>query len=122
MLKIKIIEVSETIVDKELANEFKGQFECLWENTEKYKTFSVPLEKEIRKVDKDGNEDVKTISYKKNLLIVQDLWQVHYQTFLIILQTKFTKFNVKIEIFFLNMTVPRMIQIDINVYLVIKSI
>ena len=24
---------------KELANEFKGQFECLGENTEKYKTF-----------------------------------------------------------------------------------
>ena len=30
---------------KELANEFEGQFECLGENTEKYKTFSVPIEK-----------------------------------------------------------------------------
>ena len=40
-----------------------GQFEHLGEISEKYKTFSVPIEKEIRKVDKDGNED-KTISYK----------------------------------------------------------
>ena len=32
---------------KELANEFKGQFECFGENTEKYKTFSVPIEKEV---------------------------------------------------------------------------
>ena len=49
---------------KELANEFKGQLECLGENTEKYKTFSVSTEKEIRKVDKDGNEDITTFSYK----------------------------------------------------------
>ena len=30
---------------KELANEFEGKFECFWENTEKYKTFSFPIEK-----------------------------------------------------------------------------
>ena len=41
---------------KELAEEFKGQFECLGENTEKYITFSVPIKKE--------NEDGKTITYK----------------------------------------------------------
>ena len=37
---------------------------CLEENTEKYKTFSVPAEKEVTKNDKDGNESVITISYK----------------------------------------------------------
>ena len=31
---------------------------------EKFKTFSVPTEKEVTKVDKDGNESVVTISYK----------------------------------------------------------
>ena len=41
---------------KELAEEFKGQFECLGENTEKYITFSVPIKKE--------NKDGKTITYK----------------------------------------------------------
>ena len=33
---------------KELAEEFKGQFECLGENTEKYITFSVPIKKKKR--------------------------------------------------------------------------
>ena len=30
---------------KQLAEEFKGQIECLGENTEKYITFSVPIKK-----------------------------------------------------------------------------
>ena len=30
---------------KELAEEFKKQFSCLGENTEKYITFTVPIEK-----------------------------------------------------------------------------
>ena len=46
---------------KESGNDFEGQFEGLWENTEKYKTFSLPIENEIIKIDKDDNED---ISYK----------------------------------------------------------
>ena len=41
---------------KELAKEFKGQFECLGENTEKSITFSVPIEKE--------GDDGKPIVYK----------------------------------------------------------
>ena len=32
-------------VIKKIAEEFKGDFECLGENTEKYITFSVPLKK-----------------------------------------------------------------------------
>ena len=42
---------------KELAEEFKGQFECLGENTEKYITFSVPIKKE-------DDDDNKVITYK----------------------------------------------------------
>ena len=49
---------------KELENEFKGKFECLRENTENLKSFSVPIEKEIKKNDKDGNEDKTTVFYK----------------------------------------------------------
>ena len=41
---------------KELAEKFKGQFECLGENTEKYIAFSVPIKKEITKKDKNGND------------------------------------------------------------------
>ena len=43
---------------KELAEEFKGEFECLGENTEKYISFSVPIKKER---NDDTNE---TITYK----------------------------------------------------------
>ena len=46
---------------KILSNEFVRKFECLWENAENYKAFSVPIEKEITKIDKDGNEGVVTI-------------------------------------------------------------
>ena len=39
-----------------MAEEFKGQFECLGENTEKYITFSIPIKKE--------HDNGKTITYK----------------------------------------------------------
>ena len=41
---------------KELAEELKGQFECLGENTEKYITFSVPIKKEL--------DNSKLVTYK----------------------------------------------------------
>ena len=53
---------------KKLAKKFEGKFECLGENTEKYKTYSIPIEKEVIKVDEDGNESVVTISYKINFI------------------------------------------------------
>ena len=41
---------------KQLAREFKGNFECIGENTEKYITFSVPIKKE--------HDNSKTATYK----------------------------------------------------------
>ena len=41
---------------KELAEEFKGEFECLGENTEKYISFTVPIKKE--------HNNGETITYK----------------------------------------------------------
>ena len=73
------------------------------------KTFSVAIKKEVKNIDKDGNQSVATITFKKNLLIVQDIWQVHYQILLIISQSEFMKLNVKIAIFFLNMKLSRII-------------
>ena len=43
---------------KELAEEFKGEFECLGENTEKYISFSVLIKKE------HNNDINETITYK----------------------------------------------------------
>ena len=48
---------------KELAEEFEKQFTCLGENTENYITFTVPIEKEVTKISKNGEETTKRISY-----------------------------------------------------------
>ena len=47
---------------KELAEEFKKQVTCLGENTEKYITFIVPIEKKITRIDKYAEEIIKNIS------------------------------------------------------------
>ena len=49
---------------KELAKESERQFDCLGENTEKYITFSVLINKEITKIDKGGNARIVNIPYK----------------------------------------------------------
>ena len=41
---------------KKLAIEFEDQLECLGENKEKYKTFRLPIKKEITEIDKVGNK------------------------------------------------------------------
>ena len=46
---------------KELVEEFKKQFTCLGESTE-YITFTVPIEKEVTRIDHNG-EVTKKISY-----------------------------------------------------------
>ena len=38
---------------KELVGEFKKQFTCLGENTEKCRTFTVPIKKEVARIDKN---------------------------------------------------------------------
>ena len=50
--------ITVQFIIKELANEFQGQIE----KAKKYETFSVPIEKEVTKIDKDGNERVLTTS------------------------------------------------------------
>ena len=48
---------------KELAKECKKQFTYLGKNTEKYKTFSVPIEREVTTIDENGKEITKNIFY-----------------------------------------------------------
>ena len=47
---------------KEL-EEFKKQFTCLGENREKYISFTVPVEKEVARIDKNGEKITKNLSY-----------------------------------------------------------
>ena len=58
----------------ELANKVKSQFECLGKNTKKYKMFSFSIDKEIRKVNKDSNEDIRATSYKTKLIDGARFW------------------------------------------------
>ena len=78
---------------KELEEKFKKQFICLDGNTEKYIAFTVPIEKAVRRIDKNEKETTKNISYC-NLLIAQDLWQAHYQILSIIFLKEFVELNV----------------------------
>ena len=47
---------------KVLAEKLKKQLTCSQENTEKYITFAVPIEKEVARIDKNG-EITTNISY-----------------------------------------------------------
>ena len=44
---------------KELAKVFEGEFNCQRENTETYKTFSVPITKEGKRIDRYEEEITK---------------------------------------------------------------
>ena len=48
---------------KESAEELKKQLICLAENNEKYITFTVPIEKEVTRIDKNREEITKHVSY-----------------------------------------------------------
>ena len=52
------------IIIKRLAELLEGQFNCLGENTEKYITFSVPIKKEVARIDKNREEITKIKSYR----------------------------------------------------------
>ena len=48
---------------KVLAKEFNEQFTCLGENTEKYITFTVPIEKKVTRIDKNGEQITRSVLY-----------------------------------------------------------
>ena len=48
---------------KKSTEDFKKRFTCLGENTEKYLTFTVPIEQEVARINKNGEEITKNISY-----------------------------------------------------------
>ena len=52
------------LIIKELPEEFQGEFTCLGENSEKYINFSVPVEKDLKRIDKNGEEITETKSSK----------------------------------------------------------
>ena len=105
--KIPIVFHDESDYDyhfiiKELAEEFKKSFTCLGESTEKCITFTVPVEKEVTRTDKNGEEITKIYLTYCNLLITQDLWHTHYQILSIISLKGFIELNVNVDIMIEN--------------------
>ena len=64
---------------------------CFGENTEKYKTIAVLIEKEVTRIDKNGEEIAKNISYILQIIDSARLWLAHYQLLSIIILMKFLK-------------------------------
>ena len=56
------------LIIKELANEFDCQFKCHRENSEKYKTISVSIKKQVVKIHKEGNKTTEIISCKTKFI------------------------------------------------------
>ena len=57
-----------------MAEEFKQQFTYLGGSIQKYITFTVPIGKEVTRIDKNGEELQKIYLIYDNFLITQDLW------------------------------------------------
>ena len=75
-----------------------------WGKLIKVQNFSFPIEKEVLKIDKDGNESVATISYKIRFIDSARFTTTSLSNLVDNLtQKEFTKLNVKIMITFLNM-------------------
>ena len=76
---------------------FEGEFYCLRENNKKYKTFSVTITKEVKRIGKMEKKLQKPYLTNYNLLIAQELWQDHYQILIITLPKEFIKLNANIN-------------------------
>ena len=100
------------LIIKKLAEEFEKQFSCLGESTEKYINFTVPIEKEVTRIDKNGGRIKKVYLTYYNLLIVLDLWQAHYQILSIIFLKEFVKFNVNVGTMIKNV---RLAELNVSI-------
>ena len=87
---------------QELAEEFVKQFTYSGKNTKKYITFTIPMEKEVTKIDKNEKKLQKKYHTYHNLLIAQDLWQAHYQILSINFLKEFIELNVNTDMMIKN--------------------
>ena len=85
-----------------IIKDFDGEFNFLEGNTEKYKTFSVPIEIEVTRVGKNGEEITNTISYRLQFIDSVRFVIAHYQILLIILLKEFIKLNVNTDMMVKN--------------------
>ena len=97
---------------KQLAEDFKGQFECLGENTEKYITFSVPIKED---------DNSKKITYKLKF-IDSYRFMNNKLSALLITYLKLTRKNVRNAGENVNLSDLKMIDYIINAKNVEKDV
>ena len=97
---------------KELAKEFKTQFTCLGENTEKCISFIVTIEKKLQELIKMEKKLQKIYLTYCNLLIPHNLWHAHYQILSIIIQKAFIKLNVTLDTMIKNVN---LVELNISI-------
>ena len=77
-----------------MQKKLKEKFNCLGENKEQYKTFSLPIKKEATRINKNGKEMTRTISYKLKFIDNTRSMAAHYQVLSIIFLRQFIKLSV----------------------------
>ena len=85
---------------KELAGNFFSKFTCSRKNTKKITIFTVLIEKESRRTDKNGEDFFEKIYpsyYNSFISIAQDLWQAYQQTFSTTFLQEFMKLYVNAD-------------------------
>ena len=114
-----------SFIIKDLAEEFKKQPFCSGENTEKYITFTVPIEREVTRTDKNGEEITKNIYYilqfidsarfmvrflsNLSIIFLKELIEVNVNTNIMIKNVKLAQLNISIATVFFNRQILRMI-------------
>ena len=91
---------------KELAEEFEKQFICLGENTEKYITFTVPIEKEVTRIDKNRGEITKNILHilqfiDSAIIFPKEFIELNVNPNMIVKYVKLVELNMPIAAVFL---------------------
>ena len=99
---------------KKLAEEFWKQFTCLGENTEKCITFTVPIEKEVTRIDKNREEITKKyilhITYHNQILPViflKELIELNVNSDMTIKNVNYVELNTSTATVFLDMKLWR---------------
>ena len=82
---------------KELPEQLEKQFPCLGENTEKYMTFTIPTEKEMTRIDKNGGEATKNIPYILQFIDIARFMASSLSNLVKILLKEFIKLNVNMD-------------------------
>ena len=93
-----------------MIKEFKEKFTYLRENTEKYITFTVPIEKTVKRVDKNREEFAKNKSYILQFIDSARFMPTSLSNCVKIFLKKFTELNVNT-----NMAIKNVKPAELNI-------